>query len=283
GVGEEEALALAAGLELGSSHPFASAVLAAAEERGVAPAEVVDFAELAGAGVRGLVAGDELLFGQRSLVEAADLSPAEGFVEERTAAGDGLAYLVRGGRLLAVLAVADELRPEAAEALSALHKLGLRSILATGDSELPALAVARHLGIAEVHSGLDPAGKAELVRRLQSEGARVAVVGDGINDAVALSAADVGIALASGTEVAVEAGDVTLVHGGIGAVARSLVLARKTRTTIKGNLFWAFAYNTGMLPVAGLGLLSPVLAAAAMALSSLSVSVNALALKLRAR
>jgi Cu+-exporting ATPase len=212
-----------------------------------------------------------------------DVSAADGFEAEKTASGSGIAYLARGGTLLAGLAVSDEARPEAAEALAALKKLGVRPVLATGDREAPAKAVALALGIDEVHAGLDPAGKAELVRRLQAEGAKVAMVGDGINDAVALTAADVGIALASGTDVAVESADVTLVHGGIGAVARSLVLARKTRGTIKGNLFWAFAYNTGMLPVAGLGLLSPVLAAGAMALSSLSVSANALALRWRAR
>jgi Cu+-exporting ATPase len=285
GVTEGEALALAAGLEWVSSHPFAAAVLAEAAERGVGPVEVEDVEELAGAGVRGGTADGEALFGQRSLLESAgvDVSPADGFESERSAAGAALAFLARRGRLLAVLAVSDEPRPEAAEALDGLGGLGIRTVLATGDREAPARAIARRLGIGEVHAGLDPGGKAELVRRLQAGGARVAMVGDGINDAVALTAADVGIALASGTEVAVEAGDVTLVHGGIGAVARALVLAKKTRGTIKGNLFWAFAYNSGMLPVAGLGLLSPVLAAGAMALSSLSVSLNALFLKKRAR
>jgi Cu+-exporting ATPase len=285
GVDEAEALALAAGLERGSNHPFAAAVLAVSTERGVAPADTADVEEAAGAGVRGTLDGMEVLLGQRSMLEAAgvDLSAADGFEAERSATGAGVAYLARGGSLLAVLAVSDELRPETAGALADIRRLGIRPVLATGDREAPARAVARELGIEEVHAGLDPAGKAELVRRLQAEGARVAMVGDGINDAVALTAADVGVALASGTDVAVESADVTLVHGGIGAVARSLALARKTRGTIKGNLFWAFAYNTGMLPVAGLGLLSPVLAAGAMALSSLSVSANALALRLRAR
>jgi len=282
---EGEALALAAGLERGSNHPFAAAVLAAAGERELAPLDVAEVEELAGAGIRGSQGGAEVLLGQRSMLEAAgiDVSAADGFEAEKMASGAGIAYLARGGSLLAVLAVSDEPRPETAEALVDLKKLGIRTILATGDREAPARAVALRLGIGEVHAGLDPAGKAELVRRLRADGARVAMVGDGINDAVALSAADVGVALASGTDVAVESADVILVHGGIGAVARSFVLARKTRGTIKGNLFWAFAYNTGMLPVAGLGLLSPVLAAGAMALSSLSVSANALALRLRAR
>ncbi len=285
GADEGEALALAAGLERGSNHPFAAAVEAAAGERDIAPADVADVEESAGAGIRGSVGGAEVLFGRRSMLESAgvDLSAADGFEAEKTASGSGMAYLARSDRLLAALAVSDEALPKAAETLAELKRLGVRAVLATGDREAPARAVALALGIEEVHAGLDPAGKAELVRRLQAGGAKVAMVGDGINDAVALTAADVGIALASGTDVAVESADVTLVHGGIGAVARSLVLARKTRGTIKGNLFWAFAYNTGMLPVAGLGLLSPVLAAGAMALSSLSVSANALALRLRAR
>jgi len=285
GAEEGEALALAAGLERGSNHPFAAAVLAAAGERDIAPLDVADVEESAGAGVRGSIGGVEVLLGQRSMLKSTgiDVSAADGFEAEQSASGSGIAYLARGGKLLAALAVSDEALPRAAETLAELKRLGVRPVLATGDREAPAKAVALALDIQEVHAGLDPAGKAELVRRLQADGARVAMVGDGINDAVALSAADVGIALASGTDVAVESADVTLVHGGIGAVVRSLVLARKTRGTIKGNLFWAFAYNTGMLPVAGLGLLSPVLAAGAMALSSLSVSANALALRLRAR
>ncbi|MCK4594747.1 copper-translocating P-type ATPase [bacterium] len=285
GVPGDEALALAAGLERGSSHPFAAAVLTSAEEKGVASVDFDAVEELAGAGLRGAFESDRVLLGQRSLLEKSgvDVSPGDGFEGEQLAAGAGLAYLASGGRLIAVLAVADELRPEAAESLTRLEALGLRIVLATGDREAPARAVAERLGIEEVHTGMDPAGKADLVRRLQADGGRVAMVGDGINDAVALTAADVGIALASGTEVAVESAGVTLVHGGIGAVARSLKLAKKTRGTIKGNLFWAFAYNIAMLPVAGLGLLSPVLAAGAMALSSLSVSLNALWLKRRAR
>jgi Cu+-exporting ATPase len=275
-------LALAAGLERGSSHPLARAVERAALERDLEPAEFDDVEERPGLGLVGRRQGSIYLFGQRKLLEDEGVQADElaSFEEERGALG-AAAHLAVDGDYAGSLAVTDELRPEAATALDELRELDVTPILATGDREGPARAVADKLAIEQFHHSMSPTDKAELAEKLQAAGRVVAMVGDGVNDAVALSAADVGVALASGTDTALEAGDATLVHGGVGALARMLRLSRKTRRTIKGNLFWAFAYNTGMLPVAGLGFLSPILAAGAMALSSLSVSVNALLLRKR--
>jgi len=280
---EAEALALAAGLERGSNHPFASAVLSAAAERELTPATFDSVEELAGQGLRGMSDGSSYLLGSRSLLAEANISTvkADEFIVKQQGSGFGLSLLTRDGRLLAVLAVGDELRPETLETLEKLRSLDLRLVLASGDNAAAVQTVADSLGIKEFYAGQTPADKAELAQRLRAEGCSVAMVGDGINDTVALAAADVGMAMASGTEVALESAGVTLVHGGIGAVHRALIIARKTLSTIRGNLFWAFGYNVLMLPVAALGFLYPIIAAGAMALSSVSVSVNALLLKRR--
>ncbi|MBD3372200.1 MAG: heavy metal translocating P-type ATPase, partial [Candidatus Coatesbacteria bacterium] len=279
---EEDFLGIAAGLERGSSHPLARAVERAAAGRDIEPVEFDEVEERPGLGLVGHQGGQRYLFGQLKLLEEEGINTdvAHGFENDRGALG-AAAHLAVDGVYLGSLAVTDELRPEAAEAVDELRHLGVTPILATGDREGPAGVVAEALGIEEFRHSMSPADKAELAEKLQRQGRVVAMVGDGINDAVALSAADVGVALASGTDTALEAGDATLVHGGVGALARMLRLSRKTRSTIKSNLFWAFIYNIGMLPVAGLGFLSPILAAGAMAFSSLSVSANALLLRKR--
>lgn len=283
GISESEALELAAGLERGSNHPFAAAILSAAVERELTPASFDSVEELAGQGLRGDIAGSSYLLGNRALLEEANIFTvaADEFIAKQQGNGSGLSLLARDGRLLAMLAVGDQLRPETLDTLERLRSLDLRLVLASGDNAEAVRAVAASLGIKEFYAGQTPVDKAELARKLRGEGCTVAMVGDGINDTVALAAADVGMAMASGTEVALESAGITLVHGGIGAVHRALVIARKTLSTIRGNLFWAFGYNVLMLPVAALGFLYPIIAAGAMALSSVSVSVNALLLKRR--
>ncbi len=279
---EEGFLGIAAGLERGSSHPLARAVERAAAGRDLEPVEFDEVEERPGLGLVGHHNGHSYFFGQLKLLEEAgiDTESARAFENDRGALG-AAAHLAVDGAYVGSLAVTDEPRPEAAVAIDELRDLGVTPILATGDREGPAGVVAEALGIEEFRHSMSPTDKAELAEKLQRQGRVVAMVGDGINDAVALSAADVGVALASGTDTALEAGDATLVHGGVGALTRMLRLSRKTRSTIKSNLFWAFIYNIGMLPVAGLGFLSPILAAGAMALSSLSVSANALLLRKR--
>jgi Cu+-exporting ATPase len=257
-------LRLAAGVEHAAEHPIARAIAAAV----AAPPEVADFQALPGLGARGLVEGARVLVGRPSLLEAEGVAvPAPG----------GIAVAV-GGVYAGSIEVADTVRASSAAAIDRLRALGLRPVLLTGDAASTAAAVAAAVGVEDVIAEVLPAGKVDVVRRLQAEGHLVAMVGDGVNDAAALAAADLGIAMGTGTDVAIEASALILVRADLTAAADAIVLSRATLATIKGNLFWAFAYNVAALPIAVAGLVTPMIAAAAMALSSLFVVTNSLRL-----
>jgi Cu+-exporting ATPase len=288
GVVEAEALGLAAGLERGSEHPLAAAVLAGAAERGVAPAEVTEFRSLTGRGVVAMAAGRRVALGNQRLL--AELAVAAGPLAARAdslrAEGQTVVFLVAGDTVAALLGVADPVKASAPEAIRALQAEGLRVVMLTGDSRVTAEAVARRLGLDDVLAEVLPEQKAEVVKRLQAEGRVVAMAGDGVNDAPALARAHIGIAMGTGTDVAMESAGITLVKGDLRGIARARRLSRATMRNIRQNLVWAFVYNVlgvpiaaGMLyPVLGL-LLSPMVASAAMTLSSVSVIVNALRLR----
>jgi Cu+-exporting ATPase len=281
GVDPTEALRLAGALESASEHPIAAAIARAAAEHGPLPA-VEAFTNRAGLGVEGVVAGHAVVVGRPALL--ADWSmhlPSELEAARAAAEARGQTAIAAGwdGRATAVLVVADTVKPSSAEAVGALRALGLRPVLLTGDNAATARAVAAEVGIDDVIAEVLPAEKADVVRRLQAEGRVVAMVGDGVNDAPALAQADLGLAIGTGTDVAIEASDLTLVSGDLRAAADAIRLSRSTLRTIRQNLGWAFGYNVAALPLAAVGLLSPVVAGAAMALSSVSVVANALRLR----
>ncbi|WP_309650024.1 heavy metal translocating P-type ATPase [Nocardioides sp.] len=268
----------AASLEASSEHPIARAIAAAVP--GVVAVD--DFTNLEGLGVRGVVSGRTVVVGRpRLLADQGWALPPElaGAVDRAEAAGRTAVAVGWDGHARGVLVVADTVKPSSAEAVSRLRGLGLSPILLTGDNERAARAVAAEVGIDEVVADVLPADKLAVVSRLQSEGRVVAMIGDGVNDAAALAQADLGSAMGTGTDVAIEASDLTLVRGDLLVAADAVRLARRTLSTIKGNLFWAFAYNVAALPLAALGLLNPMLAGAAMALSSVFVVTNSLRLR----
>ncbi|MDT7783460.1 MAG: P-type Cu+ transporter [Pseudonocardiales bacterium] len=275
---EEEVLKLAGALEHASEHPIAKAIVRAAGE---VPA-VEDFQNVEGLGVQGVVNGHAVLVGREKLLGdwSVQLDPALTEAKEAAERQGRTAVLVAwDGKARAVLVVADTVKPTSKEAVAGLKKLGLRPVLLTGDNEAAARAVAAEVGIDEVIAEVLPADKVDVVKRLQDEGRVVAMVGDGVNDAAALAQADLGLAMGTGTDVAIEAGDLTLVRGDLNAAVDAIRLSRRTLTTIKGNLFWAFAYNVAALPLAALGLLNPMIAGAAMAFSSVFVVSNSLRLR----
>ena len=251
----DELLRVAASAERYSEHPLGKAIVEAAAERGIALQEVTGFQALAGHGVSGVVEGREVVVGRPGVQVRID-GEAAGEIE-----------------------VADIIRPETADAVRKLREMGIELWMITGDHRAAAEAMAREAGIEHVIAGVLPEGKVDAIRKLQAAGKRVAMVGDGINDAPALAQADIGIAMGTGTDVAMEAGDITLMRDDLRAVAEAIELSRRTMRVIRQNLFWAFAYNTLGIPVAALGLLSPMLASAAMALSSVTVVSNSLRLR----
>src|SRR5690606_20930517 len=278
-------LAQAAALQATSSHPLALAVLAKAHELGVPVAPAVDAAALPGRGVRGSVQGRLLALGSGRLREELGAEPGR-LADEATRlqeAGRTVSWLMAqeqgAWRVLGLIAWGDTPKPSARDAIARLHALGVRTVMLTGDNAGSAAAVARELGIDEVEAEVLPADKARVVESLRANGQVVAMVGDGINDAPALAAADVGIAMATGTDVAMETAGITLMRGDVRLVADAIDVSRRTYAKIKQGLFWAFAYNVLGIPLAAFGLLSPVIAGAAMALSSVSVVSNALLLR----
>jgi Cu+-exporting ATPase len=278
GTDEEEVLRLAGALEHSSEHPIAQAVASGAAARvGTLPAPE-DFANIAGLGVQGIVEGHAVLVGREKLLAEEELRRAKA---EAEAAGRTAIAVAWDGEARAVLEVADAIKETSPEAIKRLRGLGLTPILLTGDNKAVAEAVATEVGIAPEHviAEVMPQDKVETVKRLQDEGRSVAMVGDGVNDAAALAQADLGLAMGTGTDAAIEAGDLTLVRGDLRAAADAIRLSRKTLGTIKSNLFWAFAYNVAALPLAAAGLLNPMIAGAAMAFSSVFVVGNSLRLR----
>ena len=300
---EEAILRLAASAERGSEHPLGEAVVRAAVERGLELAPASDFNAVPGQGVEAVVEGERLLLGNLGLMEERGLS-VNGIgerAEQLFDQGKTAMFLGVGGQVVGIIALADTLKPDARGAVGALNGMGVETVMLTGDNERTARAIAREAGIGRVLAGVLPDQKADEVKRLQAGGRVVAMVGDGINDAPALAQADVGIAIGTGTDIAMETGDITLISGDLGGIVTALSLSRSTLRTIKQNLFWAFAYNTALIPVAagvlylafgdggvpsGLhfilgehGFLNPILAAAAMAASSITVVLNSLRLR----
>ncbi len=281
-VDDDELLRLAGAVETASEHPVARAVAAAAADRVGPLPPVSDFGNVAGLGVQGVVAGHAVVAGRpRLLADWALPLPAE--LAEATvdaeAAGRTVVAVGWDGAARGLLLVADAVKPSSAEAVAQLRELGLTPVLVTGDNETVARAVARDVGVDEVVAEVLPADKVEMVRRLQAEGRVVAMVGDGVNDAAALAQADLGLAMGTGADVAIEASDLTLVRGDLRVAADAIRLSRRTLRTIKANLFWAFAYNVAAIPLAVAGLLNPLIAGAAMAFSSLFVVSNSLRLR----
>jgi len=284
GIREDELLSLAAALQSGSEHPLAKAVLQAAAERGLALSPARDIHALAGRGIEGEVTGRRLKLGSRRLMQEleVDLSALVPAAETLERDGRTVSWLVDDtsdrAHLIGLVAFGDALKPSALAAVRRLRRLGVKTVMLTGDNARAAQAIGRALGVDRVEAEVLPADKAKAIEALRSTSVRVAMVGDGINDAPALAAADVGIAMATGTDVAMHTAGITLMHGDPGLVADAIEISRQTYRKIRQNLFWAFVYNAIGIPLAAFGLLSPVIAGAAMALSSVSVVGNALLL-----
>jgi len=288
GMDEDELLRLAASLERASEHPLAAAIVAAAEERGLEMVEAGEFDSITGKGVRGKVAGREVAIGNQRLLESLEIDPGPlaGRADRQRAEGETVMFVAIDGRPAGLVCVADPIKETTPGALQALREEGLRIVMLTGDNRTTAEAVARKVGIDEIQAEVLPEHKNEVVRRLREEGKVVAMAGDGINDAPALAQADIGIAMGTGADVAMESAGITLVKGDLTGLVRARRLSEATMRNIKQNLFFAFVYNALGVPIAagvlypftGL-LLSPIIAAAAMSLSSVSVIGNALRLR----
>ncbi len=282
GVERTDLLRLAGALEDASEHPIAQAIAkGATQEVGQLPAPE-DFANVEGKGVQGVVEGSAVIVGRESLLAdwAQQLSPELAAAKSR-AEGEGKTVVAAGwdGQARGILVVADTVKPTSAEAIAQLRQIGLTPVLLTGDNQAVANQIAAEVGIDQVIAEVLPSEKVDVVKRLQSEGKTVAMVGDGVNDAPALAQADLGLAMGTGTDVAIEASDLTLVRGDLRSAVDAIRLSRKTLGTIKTNLFWAFAYNVAAIPIAALGMLNPMLAGAAMAFSSVFVVGNSLRLR----
>ena len=283
GQSEQEVLALAASAELGSEHPVARAVVAEARRRGIAVSSAETFTAIAGAGVQASTGSHTVRVGRLSWISEGTKEPLERHlsdaVSEAETAGATALVVASEGVVVGVISVSDTVKTSSAEAIKLFTSLGLTPILLTGDNAGAAASVAAQVGISTVRSGATPADKLALITQLQASGQVVAMVGDGVNDAAALAAADLGIAMGTGTDAAIAASDVTVMSGDLIVVGDAIRLARRTLRVIKANLFWAFAYNVAAIPIAMLGLLNPLIAGAAMAFSSVFVVTNSLRLR----
>jgi Cu+-exporting ATPase len=288
GISEEEILRLAVALERGSEHPLAAAIVGGAKERGIDPAAAAAFESVTGKGVKGTIEGRSVLLGNITLIQEAGLEPGLLAARAEELRGDAqtVMFLAADGRMLGLLGVADPIKESAPEAIRLLKEEGIRVVMLTGDSRATAMAVARKLGLDQVEAEVLPHQKNDVVRNLKSQGRIVAMAGDGVNDAPALAAADVGIAMGTGTDVAIQSAGITLLKGDLRGIVKARRLSRAVMANIRQNLFFALLYNTLGIPIAagvlypvfGL-LLSPMIAAAAMSLSSVSVIANALQLR----
>jgi heavy metal translocating P-type ATPase len=290
GNGESHVLRIAAALERASEHPLAAAILAAAKEHNIARADATEFHSLTGKGVTGFVDGRKAALGNRALFAESSipLTKLDASAQSLESEGQTIMFVAADNTAIGMIAVADPIKPTTPEAIASLHQQGIRIVILTGDSRATAESVARKLGIEtkDVRAEVLPAQKAEIVKSLQAEGRVVAMAGDGVNDAPALSQANVGIAMGTGTDVAMESAGITLLQGDLRGIARARTLSRATMRNIRQNLFFAFAYNSLGVPIAAgvlypfFGLvLSPILASAAMTFSSVSVITNALRLR----
>lgn len=278
---EQALLTLAASAEVGSEHPLAQAILQKASQLQVSISKPEDFEAIPGQGIKARVSGQTVLLGNRRLMATfgIDYVAAEDQVRRLEGEGKTVMLLASNSLVKGLIAVADTIKPHSRKAVEDLKKMGIEVIMLTGDNERTARAIAHQLGIERILAEVLPGDKASVVKNLQDEGKVVAMVGDGINDAPALAQANIGIAIGSGTDVAVETGGIVLIKDDVRDVVTSIKLSKSTMRKIKQNLFWAFAYNTGLIPVAALGFLNPILAGAAMAFSSVSVVTNSLTLR----
>lgn len=286
---ETEVLALAAGLEKASEHPLGEAIVTAARERDLAIPDATDVTAIPGRGIRGIREGKALLLGNQALMTEESINlddECRAIIEQLSTEGKTVMILAHDGKAAGLLAVADTARPESRAAVAALHHMGLKVMMITGDHRKTAEAIAKATGIDQVLAEVHPQHKAQAIQDLQKQGRRIAMVGDGINDAPALVQADIGLAMGSGTDVAIESADMVLMRSNPMDVVTAMELSRRTIRTIKQNLFWAFGYNVAGIPIAagllhlfGGPLLNPMIAAAAMSLSSVSVVTNALRLR----
>jgi Cu+-exporting ATPase len=286
GFEENALLSLAATIELHSEHPLARAVVAEANQRGIGLNEATEFQSITGAGIKGVVNGKNVLAGNQDFLQSSRVVIPEELTkkaDELSNQGRSIVWVANDGRAVGIIGIGDPVKEATPSAIQQLHVMGIRIVMATGDNPRTAHAVAQRLGIDEVRASLKPEDKQRLVEELKAKGAKVAVAGDGINDAPALAAADVGIAMGTGTDVAIESAGITLVRGDLNGIAKALLLSKKVMQNIRQNLFFAFIYNLLGVPVAAgvlypfFGvLLSPMIAGAAMSFSSVSVIGNAL-------
>ncbi|HWP78917.1 MAG TPA: heavy metal translocating P-type ATPase [Candidatus Nitrosotenuis sp.] len=278
---KENLIEFAGSVEMGSEHPLAQAIVRESGRMGVTLKNPVDFEAVSGMGVKATVNGNQVLFGNRKLMRKFGITAdrMEQKIGELESQGKTVMIVAAEQNIAGLIAVADTIKESSKDAISDLKKLGIETIMLTGDNEKTANSVAKSVGIDRVIANVLPAEKADVIKKLQSEKKVVAMVGDGINDAPALAQADIGIAIGSGSDIAKETGGIILIKDDIMDVARAIRLSRATMKKIKQNLFWALAYNTGAIPIAAIGLLSPIIAAAAMALSSISVIANSALLK----